>query len=352
VSKVIIELSDWDNIYDLDAVSCFDRPIAIILEKIDKDLASFFVMFRKLFQIFNYDDMVMSELDFWKQELENGENLEDYIFRKLGLKYVEQNVCDSFKDAVRLLLDAQTPVLAPGNLFEMYYSVRYKTKNWPHMFLVNGYDSDNDLFYILDYIQSMDMKEYQADVAYVRFAIRCDDLESAYQSFSCFDKNPTVRYLIKQSAPINKQALLLEFLELLRNKAANTHPIEKRLTEEIIARSSGDVGCDSEEANEWLYKLSRSCKRKEAMISEMLRQVNNHSIPDEAMREMETLKENITNSWALLTNKFYMSFLKGRPKLNDADLSNVIQMEDKLYGLAYALVSEAADPVTYDWGSL
>jgi hypothetical protein len=352
MSKTIIKLSDWDNIYDLDAFSCFDRPIAIIMEKIDKDLAGFFIMFRKLFQIFSQDDTEIRELDFGKKELHFGENIDDYIFRQLGLKYVEQNVNNRLKDAVRPLIDAQTPVLVPGNLFELYYSVRYKSSNWPHTFLVNGYDSDNDLFYILDYIQSMDMKEYLADVAYERFAIRGDDLESAYQSFSFFAKNPTIRYLLKQDESINKQALLLEFLGLLKDKAANTYPIEKRLAEEIIAKSGPDLDRDSEEMNECFYKLSRSSKRKEALLSEMLRQIKNCSIPDDGIREAETLQENIMNSWTLLINKFYMGFLKGSPKLNDAGLAEVIQLEAKLYDLAYALVSEAADPVTYELGSL
>ena len=326
MGKVMIEIKDTKNVYDLDKVDCFERPTAIILESIDKDYSGYYLMFRKLFQVYSPDagKSYYSELT---------KNIGNTIFDKLGITCVNETVPDLRKALIERI-DAQTPVLIPGNLMELYYSMYYKNRNWPHSFLIRGYDSENDLFHILDYTQITASDVKRPYVAYEPFVMRGRDLEAVYNGFAFFDPNPFITYLVKRdgSVPLDKKELLLAFLRLLNQKMDDNVFFEESISAEIIALVKNHTAADSETIDELLHLLNKSPKRKDAMISEMLHLLKNYALPDDVYLKMERLRTDILQTWTVIIGKFYKNFLKR--VYESLDLTEVIQLERNLYDLA------------------
>ncbi|HGP8831153.1 TPA: hypothetical protein ACLXEY_002201, partial [Streptococcus pneumoniae] len=69
-------------------------------------------------------------------------------------------------------------VFVPINLKEIYYSTYYKEQDWPHLFLINGYDKEKELFYVIDATQI-----YSDILMEQNFCITFEILERAYKSY-------------------------------------------------------------------------------------------------------------------------------------------------------------------------
>ncbi|HGQ7723235.1 TPA: hypothetical protein ACL1V9_000355 [Streptococcus pneumoniae] len=69
-------------------------------------------------------------------------------------------------------------VFVPINLKEIYYSAYYKEQDWPHLFLINGYDKEKELFYVIDATQI-----YSDILTEQNFCITFEILERAYKSY-------------------------------------------------------------------------------------------------------------------------------------------------------------------------
>ena len=348
MAKTVIHIKDSENKYSLDKVGCFERPTALILGALGSDDASFYLMFRKLFQVYTLD--IEQHSDYHLDE----KSSDVWIFDRLGL--TRKWAAGPLKDAVAELIASQTPVLVPGNLREIYFSDHYKSGDWPHLFLVNGYDGDNELFYVLDYIQNKNVSELMTNtsVPYDKCILRADDLEAAYRAYTCFHADLSVQYFEKQDKfdHIDKRELLLAFLELLRDRMESQQFIERPLSAAIRAEIAENSDTGGERVTDLLQTLSKSPKYREVMMTETLRLLRQYPIHAEAVHEMETLKEAIVRSWALIAKKFYRDLLKGA-HLNDMDISEAMRWEREFYDLAYTHVSGVLDPaLSYEWGSI
>ena len=337
MSKTIINMKDTKAYYELDKVSCFERPTAIVLGTIDSDYPSLFLMYRKFFQVYNVD--TDNETD---DNLDFIQKIEDCIFDKLGLECVHIEVKNDIRSAIIKPITCQIPVLVPGNLFELYYTDHYKSNDWPHLFLVNGYDTDNDLFYILDYMQNAGTSENQAYVAYEKFVIRGDDLVSLNNSFKHFSEDTSIKHFKKQEtfSYINKREIISDFLQLLKNRSNKQQFIEKSLSEKIKTLLISNTDTTDKNLNDLFHALSKSPKYKEVMISEMLCLLRNYSITDDEINEMETLKEKIIRSWNVIIKEFFKNLREKNNEINTLNITEVSELENELYNLAYSYISD------------
>lgn len=132
-----------DN-YKLDYISCFEKPVGIIIENYHELYPNIFYMILKLTQSLNlksdYIEYENTSMDLIQKILK--------IHLKLELKSVENINC--LHEFIEENLNNQIPVLLPGNLKELFYAKHYKINDWPHLFIIKGYDNEKQVYSILD----------------------------------------------------------------------------------------------------------------------------------------------------------------------------------------------------------
>jgi hypothetical protein len=202
--------------YSLEYVDCFEHPMAIAYNWLKTGSDDLYLAYRKMYQSFFFaSDHV------------------DYIFKnyedELGIRCNKVEIKDDFVEVITSLIDQDHPVVVPGNLKALYYSSYYLSENWPHLFLIKGYDYDKKLFYMLDATQ-----QYQEDdiPLYVDFPIRFEDLEKVFKEYSVIiDSN--IYYFELINSNVTYPERVLKYLDLLYDALSNHRYIEYKIPKVI-----------------------------------------------------------------------------------------------------------------------
>ena len=320
MKKAVIQMRDTENIYTLDKVNCFERPTAIVLEHMNSCYSSFYLMFRKYFYSYMQD-------------------FNDYfIFDMLGLKYVKKDSTNDIGTIIYECINTQKPVLIPGNLKELYYSDHYKTQNWPHLFLVNGYDFDNNLYRIFDATQ---VKGLNGKQVYMDFTVRSEDIESVYKSYTYTygNSNAYISYFENINNSIDKKELLNKFFVMMSNKDKTKYLEHSKCTElASTLLECVDIKRATNIVNSMMPFLINSTKSKIVMIDEMLRLLRSFSLTLEEVEEINFLKKNTSDAWSQLISKFikeiHKNLYNNMLKVPSICMEKALFYENKLCELA------------------
>ena len=123
--------------YSFDKVSCLERPIVNQLNYINNKYGDFFIIISKLYQFY-----------FTKKEKNTREEIIKISELILGVRY--QSI-SSLK--INKAIDQHYPVVLGVNLKFLFYSKYYCFNDWPHWFLITGYDTERKIYNILDDVQ-------------------------------------------------------------------------------------------------------------------------------------------------------------------------------------------------------
>lgn len=155
MEKTLQNISDEFYKYTLDKVDCFERQIANTLEYYQRGYGHIYLIIKKVIDFFE------------KNKKENKKKLFETI---LGIYLIyEKYSYEKLIDQIKLCVDNGRPVLLVGNLKKVFYSIYYKEKDWPHLFLINGYNTQKELIYIFDNTQFSEL-----DSKYENFRITYD----------------------------------------------------------------------------------------------------------------------------------------------------------------------------------
>ena len=139
MKNLLSSFNDIFSKYTLDKVDCFERQIANALESFQTGYGHIYILINKMFEFFKDDEK---------------ESSYDYIKELLGVDICYEQY--SFEELIKQIIfriDRGIPVLLIGNLKKLFYSSYYMEKNYPHLFLVKGYDTKKELIYFLDNVQ-------------------------------------------------------------------------------------------------------------------------------------------------------------------------------------------------------
>lgn len=136
MSEFKIPIENTTN-YSFDKVSCFERPIVNQLNYINNKYGDFFIIISKLYQFY-----------FTKKEKNTREEIIKISELILGVRY---HSISSLK--INKAIGQNYPVVLGVNLKFLFYSKYYCFNDWPHWFLVTGYDTERKIYNILDDVQ-------------------------------------------------------------------------------------------------------------------------------------------------------------------------------------------------------
>lgn len=137
--------------YPFDIVTCFERPIANQLNYIDVNYGHFFVIISKIYQFY------FASKD--KNSREEIINLTEKILN-VECKIIQRT---GFINKVQNAIEKNCPVVIGVNLKGLFYSEYYRKENWPHWLLVTGYDTEKNIYYVLDDVQFLHMENMYGD---------------------------------------------------------------------------------------------------------------------------------------------------------------------------------------------
>ncbi len=177
----IIEIQDNLNIYALDEVDCFQRPMAILLNNINPKYSDVFICYAKIIEFYmgNYSFAELSR------------SLTKVINDRMGI-VTEQFTGRNLIKYICEKIDNEYPVILGIDYYKMFYSKFYLRENYPHWFIINGYDSYTESFSLLDYTQFLDSK-FQYEPFTIPYKM-IKDLNKSYikkykTDYSCFTIN-------------------------------------------------------------------------------------------------------------------------------------------------------------------
>lgn len=163
----LLNVKDISRKYPLDYLDCFERPMTIACYYLKPEYEYLYIVFRKMYQTFFF----------------NGEGQND-IFKdyekELGIKCVKVDIENNLIETIIDILDQGYPVLVPGNLRGLYYSRQYLHDDWPHLFLIKGYDKEKELFHMLD---STQLETEDDNPVYANFSIKFQILREIFEMY-------------------------------------------------------------------------------------------------------------------------------------------------------------------------
>ena len=190
-----LELKDFANQYEYDEVTCFEHPMANIMEFLQSGYGRYFIMLSK----------------FNGTYVQNGNNGREETLREMkdllgiegkrhaGLSY--HQISGEIEQGI--------PMLAAVNLKELFYSGYYPDTNWNHWMLVNGYREKGRLVSVFDNTQFPEIGH-----AYMTFQIPFDLLKAGNKSYiRRYGSEYAVMSFQKKCEPVSRQEIIRYLME-------------------------------------------------------------------------------------------------------------------------------------------
>lgn len=217
----VIELEDNLTEYALDEVDCFQRPLGILIDSINKSVLTCFILYAKALEVYS---------------IYNQREIRHSILRyvnKFGFEIRKADVTEySF---VENEIENNRLVVAGIEYRDLFYSSHYKEDSYPHWVIINGYDRNKQVFSIYDYTQFLDSQyTFKPFILEYRTMKR---LNKKYKKhYGCYDSLYSINKSQYQKEKNNIVVNLLEsILELMQNKNYSTLNI---LNEVLFLKSS------------------------------------------------------------------------------------------------------------------
>lgn len=123
--------------YSLDRVSCFERTIANQLNYRNGYYGDLFIALSKMYQFYF---------------LQNNQNIRKEVFR-LSKDILNVKIINIKRKNIRKYMSESSnskclPIVGV-DLIDLFYSNYYKEKDWPHWFLITGYDEYRKIFFFM-----------------------------------------------------------------------------------------------------------------------------------------------------------------------------------------------------------
>lgn len=238
--QVLIDLPSANNKYPLEQINCFEKPLGILLSRYNHMYPLIFYLYLKLHALYNIDAT-------WARSADYDQVVDSILSSILGVPLSKDRPSGDLIHFITHHLDKGNIVLVPGNLRELYYSPYYKTMDWPHWFLINGFDDTKRLFFTIDSCHKSKNHEL-----YERFSIQYETLQNAFQACP-YEKDRFVYFV--EHARVTPQhnsevhALFISFLSTFKNSLLNPankeiqaiEEIQKRLIPELSEKEKHDL---------------------------------------------------------------------------------------------------------------
>lgn len=268
----VIDIIDTINNYSLDMVNCYDRPLSIVLNRNNKKIGHFYLMFTMLFKSYYHEKI--------------NESYEQFYFRILDdilkIKLINKKVVKGINEQVIEILNLDYPVLVPCNLYELYYSEHYKKNNWSHLLLIIGYDDVTKLYTVLD---SQQQTYFNDEMRYCKFKMRQKDLVKIAIANNYFIKEQYIYFFETDCKEESYISLLIKFIEIFIKDLQINKCIQNYLIDKINSNNQSE---------DTMTLFVNANKSKKVAISELIKLLR---LYDYKTDYLEKLNEEIFKIW-------------------------------------------------------
>lgn len=315
MGKKVLAIKDNLKFYATDRVTCFERPVATILENYRKFYGSYTYMFIKIIQSYEipYENNIeYLVIDFWN--------------RYLGISVKESLISYGLINAVKNKIEQDIPVLIMGNLIDLFYSEKYKVKNWGHLFLTTGYDEEKQLLLLLD------DSHLKANTKYEPFAITEQIMEQMVTKMEWFGKTDKIYTLEKNDAfNTKKDKDILVFL--LHMFLAGMEGSQFMELKHIYDIHNLLINGERNEKNEYnlesiSWNFLNVIKKKGVFIDELIDHMERMEYPKELINHIQDVYRNLYYEWERFCNRELAKCLRGKKEYR-AELSQDIFSAEK-----------------------
>lgn len=331
-SMLINKIKANKDEYSYDQINCFEKPVGIILNNFCQTSGNLFYMYVSLLKGYKINKPR-------HQGLRSSGEMTAIIHILKDIFNIDLNqasLTEELHNPLMSRLSSQNPVLVPGNLKELYYSNFYKTENWPHLFLLKGFDFEKSIYYILDSVQ------LRTDTGtYKDFVIEYSKLERVFKSYvETYDVNDFYYFrdnFIKEIYPL--RTILLNCLDVYLDEM-QAQPFREVDILNMIADKTYDI-----------YDLSallmKTIKYKNVFFQELIGNVKSIGREGCFCDEFSTITRDIINEWNTFSNLYIADTYRNKPidinKVNNK-IRQITALEknakDMVYQIYKALMKE------------
>lgn len=329
------------NLYTFDFVNCFEKPLGLILSNEEEVFQSLFYIYLKMLQSYSirgFDDpSVFYTVSF-------NDALVYIIGKKLGFEImIEEAGSYNLHQIIRGHLDEGRAALVPGNLRELPYSDYYQTSDWKHLFLVNGYNEEKEVYSVID-------SKHEKNVNVLRYEEFSFKYKLIEQLFTSAKEKLNVAsiwsiYRKEETERLTEKELLKDVFDLLLN-----HKMEQPYKElDYIQRINKEIDEGFEEDTEegsldpttkTDFIFLRAVKYKDTFYNELLNVLVKFPINPEYIERFKWLKTGLYMKWTdVINNTLVYRCLKQKVEKNDK-LVQALKQEEEISRLLHLIRKE------------
>ena len=165
-------------------LDCFYRAFANAIKGYGEIKREMFLLFVSFMHVYcmeaKYDFLIFNRnhpmFEFYKKNLQEAFGI--YISEEQILRKEYSKSC--LMKMIKKEIDEGNTLIVPGNLYKLYYSNAYNEWDDCHFFVVNGYDFEKKILYIVDNVQL----ELGSSTKYENFVVKIDDISECLLSYS------------------------------------------------------------------------------------------------------------------------------------------------------------------------
>ncbi|MCX8131172.1 MAG: BtrH N-terminal domain-containing protein [Clostridia bacterium] len=311
VFRVIDSITENTDNYTWKEISCFYKPWAILFESFKPGYFNLFLFYLSFYDSFKVDGWFSDKYlekyhgTLFYQFFEFSKNV---LQSKFGVhfKTVEFSSEQEMHEKIRCEIDNGARILVPGDLFCIFYNVDdYKRTHRPHFFIIKGYDTEREIYFILDSVHI----NYGTDAAYKNFAMKFSDMyETNYYYFKdivqnrykqCFWSISNCDTMPDTDIP----DVLLEHADILN--LINKNEIEYEYVELQTIRNVELKG-----SNDDIREMSVKSNFKTVYYDLLFTYLRDADISEELISELGHYKDKVVECWGLIRNRIIYNVTK------------------------------------------
>lgn len=320
MSNIMKIKANTDN-YQISEVGCFEKPIGMVMDIFGEGYSNLFYMILKLYISYNVKNF------YSKRKVDDHTlyymNLRDIILKeKFNIILHRHNCTSDLHKFIEEKINKDNAVLIPGNLYELYYSKYYKKRDWPHLFLINGYDKDNRLYYIFDSTQF-----YRENLSeYKEFVIEYDVMEKIYKSYQkTFLKELYYIDCSEIEMITSRYSIILNCLQTAINDLDEQPYKELQYFDLIIENLNSE-----EIVNYYLEELHRTTNAKGVFYNEIIKVLDEYNYETKKINKCQKIKDNLLHEWSKVINAAFMKLHRGNIINLKEELAYVMSLEEAI----------------------
>lgn len=350
-----ISIGTANNLHTFDYINCFEKPLGLVLELQHNKFQDLFYMYLKLLQSYNIGKFENDSV-FYTMNFNNA--VRWIIEDKLKLQIDVQNIqAVDIHKYIKSQLDLNRPVLVTGNLRELSYTKHYKVGDWGHLFLLNGYDNEKELYDIVD----GEHKKPEGNIfEYGAFTMDYGILERLYNSMKTkYELGfAGVIYSSGKAFDVNEKELLLDCLDLFIEGRSKQPYKEVDYVDEVLNRIKNGEGQDTQAnnfdpSNQIDFVFTRGIKYKEVFFNTLISFLKRHKFDEILIESLGEKVAALIDKWSKILNISLISYhLKNcfniSDKINEAkdieeEVTSILtQIRNKMKNEAVRLVQTKA----------